>query len=71
MLGVTAGAPIPEYAVIKHAVVALSEALQAQLAARQARVGVTVLCPGGSRRHRRRARRPFLRVHVSESGRLA
>lgn len=34
------------YSVTKHAVVALSEALQLQLAARQARVGVSVLCPG-------------------------
>jgi NAD(P)-dependent dehydrogenase (short-subunit alcohol dehydrogenase family) len=45
MQGVTSGAPIPEYTVSKHAVVALSEALQAQLSARRARVGVTVLCP--------------------------
>jgi NAD(P)-dependent dehydrogenase (short-subunit alcohol dehydrogenase family) len=34
------------YSVTKHAVVALSEALQMQLAARGARVGVSVLCPG-------------------------
>jgi NAD(P)-dependent dehydrogenase (short-subunit alcohol dehydrogenase family) len=34
------------YSVTKHAVVALSEALQIQLAARGARVGVSVLCPG-------------------------
>jgi NAD(P)-dependent dehydrogenase (short-subunit alcohol dehydrogenase family) len=59
MQGVTAGAPIPEYTVSKHAVVALSEALRAQLAARGARVGVTVLCPGAvstdlSSRERRR-----------------
>jgi NAD(P)-dependent dehydrogenase (short-subunit alcohol dehydrogenase family) len=46
MQGVTSGAPIPEYTVSKHAVVALSEALRAQLSARGARVGVTVLCPG-------------------------
>jgi NAD(P)-dependent dehydrogenase (short-subunit alcohol dehydrogenase family) len=45
MQGVTSGAPIPEYTVSKHAVVALSEALRAQLSARGARVGVTVLCP--------------------------
>jgi NAD(P)-dependent dehydrogenase (short-subunit alcohol dehydrogenase family) len=47
MQGVTSGASIPEYTVSKHAVVALSEALRAQLRAREARVGVTVLCPGG------------------------
>jgi NAD(P)-dependent dehydrogenase (short-subunit alcohol dehydrogenase family) len=46
MQGLTSGAPIPEYTVSKHAVVALSEALRDQLAARRARVGVTVLCPG-------------------------
>jgi NAD(P)-dependent dehydrogenase (short-subunit alcohol dehydrogenase family) len=34
------------YSVTKHAVVALSEALQIQLATRGARVGVSVLCPG-------------------------
>jgi NAD(P)-dependent dehydrogenase (short-subunit alcohol dehydrogenase family) len=59
MQGVTAGTLIPEYTVSKHAVVALSEALRAQLAARGAPVGVTVLCPGAvstgltSREHRR------------------
>ena len=46
MQGVTSGPLIPEYTVSKHAVVALSEALRAQLAARRAPVGVTVLCPG-------------------------
>ncbi len=46
MQGVTSGALIPEYTVSKHAVVALSEALRAQLVARAAPVGVTVLCPG-------------------------
>jgi len=45
MAGVTSGTLIPEYTVSKHAVVALSEALRAQLIARSARVGVTVLCP--------------------------
>jgi NAD(P)-dependent dehydrogenase (short-subunit alcohol dehydrogenase family) len=49
MQGVTSGALIPEYTVSKHAVVALSEALRAQLTARGARIGVTVLCPGGVR----------------------
>jgi NAD(P)-dependent dehydrogenase (short-subunit alcohol dehydrogenase family) len=59
MQGVTSGPLIPEYAVSKHAVVALSEALRAQLAARGAPVGVTVLCPGAvhtalaSREHHR------------------
>lgn len=59
MQGVTAGALIPEYTVSKHAVVALSEALRAQLTARGARIGVTVLCPGAvstglsSREHHR------------------
>ncbi|WP_238006549.1 SDR family NAD(P)-dependent oxidoreductase [Dactylosporangium sp. AC04546] len=46
MQGVTSGTLIPEYTVSKHAVVALSEALRAQLTARGAPVGVTVLCPG-------------------------
>jgi NAD(P)-dependent dehydrogenase (short-subunit alcohol dehydrogenase family) len=46
MQGVTSGPLIPEYTVSKHAIVALSEALRAQLAARGARIGVTVLCPG-------------------------
>jgi NAD(P)-dependent dehydrogenase (short-subunit alcohol dehydrogenase family) len=59
MQGVTSGTLIPEYAVSKHAVVALSEALAAQLSARGAPVGVTVVCPGAvgtdlaSREHRR------------------
>ncbi len=34
------------YAITKHAVVALSEVLRAQLAERNTRVGITVLCPG-------------------------
>jgi len=34
------------YSVTKHAVVALSEALQLELAAAHAHVGVSVLCPG-------------------------
>jgi NAD(P)-dependent dehydrogenase (short-subunit alcohol dehydrogenase family) len=49
MQGVTSGPLIPEYTVSKHAVVALSEALRAQLAARGAPVGVTVLCPAAVR----------------------
>jgi NAD(P)-dependent dehydrogenase (short-subunit alcohol dehydrogenase family) len=61
MQGVTSGTLIPEYTVSKHAVVALSEALRAQLTARGAPVGVTVLCPGAvstdlaSREHHRLA----------------
>jgi NAD(P)-dependent dehydrogenase (short-subunit alcohol dehydrogenase family) len=46
MAGVTSGPMIPEYIVSKHGIVALSEALRAQLAARSAPIGVTVLCPG-------------------------
>jgi NAD(P)-dependent dehydrogenase (short-subunit alcohol dehydrogenase family) len=49
MQGVTSGPLIPEYTVSKHAVVALSEALRAQLAARGAPIGVTILCPGAVR----------------------
>ena len=49
MQGVTSGPLIPEYTVSKHAVVALSEALRAQLTARRAPVGVTVLCPAAVR----------------------
>ena len=43
--GLIAGALGP-YSVSKHAVVALSESLHFQLLQRQARVGVSVLCPG-------------------------
>ena len=39
-------AHLGSYSVTKHAVVALSEALHAELAAIGARVGVSVLCPG-------------------------
>jgi 1-deoxy-11beta-hydroxypentalenate dehydrogenase len=46
MTGLTAMALIPEYVVSKHAVVALSESLRLQLAARTNDVSVTVLCPG-------------------------
>lgn len=45
MAGISTGSVIPEYIVSKHAVVALSEVLHAQLTDRGARVGVTVLCP--------------------------
>jgi NAD(P)-dependent dehydrogenase (short-subunit alcohol dehydrogenase family) len=44
--GLGRGGYIVPYGVSKHAVVALSEALHAQLAKRQARVKVSVLCPG-------------------------
>ncbi|GAA2313119.1 SDR family NAD(P)-dependent oxidoreductase [Streptomyces violaceusniger] len=49
MQGVTSGPLIPEYAASKHAVVSLSESLRAQLDARSARIGVSVLCPGAVR----------------------
>jgi NAD(P)-dependent dehydrogenase (short-subunit alcohol dehydrogenase family) len=42
-------ARLGSYSVTKHAVVALSEALRAELAAIGARVGVSVLCPGAVR----------------------
>jgi NAD(P)-dependent dehydrogenase (short-subunit alcohol dehydrogenase family) len=45
LAGLTAGVLGP-YSVTKHAVVALSEGLHFQLAARGAPVGVSVLCPG-------------------------
>jgi NAD(P)-dependent dehydrogenase (short-subunit alcohol dehydrogenase family) len=66
MQGVTSGPLIPEYTVSKHAVVALSEALRAQLAARGAPVGVTVLCPGAVRTDL--ASREHLRLSAAENG---
>jgi short-subunit dehydrogenase len=45
MAGLIAGGE-PIYGVTKHAVVALSESLHNELAAREARVKVSVLCPG-------------------------
>jgi NAD(P)-dependent dehydrogenase (short-subunit alcohol dehydrogenase family) len=45
MQGLAAGSLIPEYTVSKYAVVALSEALHAQLRERDVPIGVTVLCP--------------------------
>jgi NAD(P)-dependent dehydrogenase (short-subunit alcohol dehydrogenase family) len=45
------------YSVTKHAVVSLSESLQFQLAQREARVGVSVLCPG------------WVRTRIHEAGR--
>jgi NAD(P)-dependent dehydrogenase (short-subunit alcohol dehydrogenase family) len=47
--GLTSGAALPIYGASKHAVVRISEALHLQLAQRQARVKVSVLCPGGVR----------------------
>jgi NAD(P)-dependent dehydrogenase (short-subunit alcohol dehydrogenase family) len=46
MAGLTSGPLVPEYTVSKHAAIALAETLRAQLAARSAPIGVTVLCPG-------------------------
>jgi NAD(P)-dependent dehydrogenase (short-subunit alcohol dehydrogenase family) len=45
MAGVTAAPFCAPYTMSKHAVVALSESLHLELAARGARVGVSVLCP--------------------------
>ncbi len=47
MAGVSAGPGLGPYMVSKHAVVALSEGLAADLALVGANVGVTVICPGG------------------------
>jgi short-subunit dehydrogenase len=48
MQGVTTDSPtIAEYTITKHAVVALTEILRDQLAAREANVHVSVLLPGG------------------------
>jgi NAD(P)-dependent dehydrogenase (short-subunit alcohol dehydrogenase family) len=44
--GLVAGAGTGPYAASKHAVVGLSKSLRAELAMRQARVGVTIVCPG-------------------------
>jgi NAD(P)-dependent dehydrogenase (short-subunit alcohol dehydrogenase family) len=46
MTGLTANALIPHYVASKHAVIAVSETLRIQLAARNSRLTVTVLCPG-------------------------
>ena len=45
--GLTSGSGLPIYGVSKHGVVRLSEALHHQLAQRDAKIGVSVLCPGG------------------------
>ena len=47
--GLTSGPNLPIYGATKHAVVRISEALHQQLAQRQAKVKVSVLCPGGVR----------------------
>ena len=45
--GLTSGAALPIYGASKHAVVRISEALHYQLAEQNAKVKVSVLCPGG------------------------
>jgi NAD(P)-dependent dehydrogenase (short-subunit alcohol dehydrogenase family) len=45
--GLTSGPALPIYGATKHAVVRVSEALHLQLVQRQAKVKVSVLCPGG------------------------
>jgi NAD(P)-dependent dehydrogenase (short-subunit alcohol dehydrogenase family) len=47
--GLLGGPFLSPYIVSKHAVVALSEALRDELAAQDARIGVSVLCPGALR----------------------
>ena len=44
--GLVSGAATPVYSAAKHAAVRISEALYASLADMQAKIGVTVLCPG-------------------------
>jgi short-subunit dehydrogenase len=46
MAGVVSPGFVGAYGVSKHAVVALSEVLQAQLKHREAKIKVSVLCPG-------------------------
>ena len=45
--GLVAGSGLPIYGASKHAVVRLSEGLYGQLQAADAKIGVSVLCPGG------------------------
>ena len=45
--GLTSGGALPIYGVTKHGVVRLSEALYQQLNQQGAKIGVSVLCPGG------------------------
>lgn len=47
--GLTSGAGLPIYGASKHAVVRISEALHLQLAERDSKIKVSVLCPGGVR----------------------
>jgi NAD(P)-dependent dehydrogenase (short-subunit alcohol dehydrogenase family) len=47
MAGLASGPDLPIYGATKHAVVRISEALHFQLAARQAPIHVSVLCPAG------------------------
>src|SRR5438874_185332 len=47
--GLTSGPTLPIYGATKHGVVRISEALHHQLAQRQAKIKVSVLCPGGVR----------------------
>ncbi len=47
MAGLVSGQGLPIYGASKHAVVRVSEGLYAQLRAADAKIGVSVLCPGG------------------------
>src|ERR671926_1748430 len=47
MAGLVSGPALGVYKVSKHAVVSLSETLQCELSIMKAKVGVSVLCPGG------------------------
>jgi short-subunit dehydrogenase len=47
MAGLTSGPALGVYKVTKHAVVSLSETLYCELAIIKAKIGVSVLCPGG------------------------
>ena len=55
--GLFSGAGTPVYGVAKHGVVRISEALYANLSDMDARIGVTVLCPGVVRTNIIRAER--------------
>ena len=57
LAGLLSGHPSASYQVTKHAVVALSEHLYHSLAEQQAKIGVSVLCPG------------YVRTRIMESGR--
>jgi len=47
LTGVTLSSYVPSYVASKHAIVALTDTLRAQLASRGAHIDVTALCPGG------------------------